>query len=155
MRFTIAPKLVSIETIERLEKTTLNDQLKRFFMARSFFKAMRFDQDMVGHHITLRGIREWFDASCWLATRSNSPYRLDPSLQQYVDEYFEKAKTDKGLSNRLTKYLPRAYVDKMLEQVRAAPYQLTARVAKLRESGDIAAASVLNDQLLDALKAEE
>lgn len=129
--------------------------LEKYFRARAFHLNWRFKKAQPYHIVALRSARLWFDAAATLATRSNSPYRRDDEIAQYMTEYEAKAGADGTFRSRYREVVPRpGYVQGTLSELQAANYAFVGEIPKLVGENRLDEASVLNVKALKALSTE-
>lgn len=137
-----------IKDIEGLSKVTYRAQIRRYFWARAHHKFWRQTQQNVTHQSAIRSIKEWFDASYWLASREQTYFRMDPHVLEYLEEYRKLAVANPGFGKKLEMTIKPGYIDGMLKEVKTTRFQQAAAISGLVERGDLDAAIDLNNALL-------
>lgn len=141
-------KLRDLEEIEGISNADNDSLLKKFILARRFFRHWRYMLHEPDIDITLRSAKVWFDASVNLVKRRPHLFRFDAELPDIISGYQARTRIDAGLRKRFARHFNEAAIRSAYAQMASAPYQFVGRIPGLVAQGDLGQAKAYNDLAL-------
>lgn len=147
-----AGSAADLKAIQALNRENKRDQLHRYFLARSLHQYWRTQEKNIKHQHAVQSLREWFEASQWLSTRTGSYFGMDPEARKYVREYEELAEQDASFRKTLKLYFQGPTLTRMRNELATGQYRLVGTVANAVKQGDLTLANSVNTTLLSDLE---